>query len=518
MNLSSFPVACATNPSTMQTTPEAVAAARQNYEATTNDAMLKRSADSAAMLEYWDLSDTLVDGINALRLAGDKYLPRFVDEDDTEYTFRKKMTKLTNVYRDTVEGLASKPFEEEVSLVGENVPASITEFIENVDGSNNNLTVFASATFFNGINSAIDWIMVDHPPLDPKIVTIADRKASGVRPYWSHILGRNVLEARSTMINGIETLTYARIYEPGKPDQVRIFERMPNGTVRWELREKRDQWINEGAERTQFHIVEGGTGIVTIGRIPLVPFYTARRDGRSWRFFPAMRDAADLQIEVYQQESALKWNKHLGAYSMLAGNGVKPPMMADGKTVARLPIGPNRTLYAPPDGSGQHGNWEFVQPDAAIMKFLADDVKETIQQLRELARQPLTAQSSSMTVINSAQAAGKAKSAIKAWAYQLKDALENAFVFTALFLNESYEAEVNVYTEFDEFLDGKDLESLDADRDRGDISRETLWEEKKRRGVYSPEFDAERETERLLKEVPSDNDTDRNIDDKEPVV
>lgn len=54
------------------------------------DEMMKRSPDSAAMLEYWDLSDTIVDGIGALRRAGDTYLPRFVDEDDTSYMFRLK--------------------------------------------------------------------------------------------------------------------------------------------------------------------------------------------------------------------------------------------------------------------------------------------------------------------------------------------------------------------------------------------------------------------------------------------
>lgn len=505
----------------MPTTPDTVQAAKQfhNANSTLHDVMLRRSVDSAAMLEYWDLTDTIVDGVNAMRLAGEAYLPKFTDEQDTDYQYRLKCTKLTNIYRDTVEGLTSKPFEEEVALaVDENktVPPEVETFQEDVDGSGNNLTMFASATFFNGINSALHWIFVDHPQVDPNIRNRAQEKAAGIRPYWSHVLARNVLDPRSKVINGKETLTYMRIFEPGKPDHIRVFERDDTGVVRFELFEKLETWRDAEGGRTQFHSIE--TGVVSIGVIPLVPFVTGRRDGRSWKLFPAMRDAADLQIELYQQESGLKFIKTLAAYPMLAANGIKPQMEADGKTPKKLAVGPGRVLYGGADASGNVGSWSFVEPGSQSMKFLAEDIKETASQLRELGRQPLTV--ANVTVINSARGASKAKSAVKQWALGLKDALENAMVMTCAFLNikaETYDPTVNVYVEFDEFMDGKDLESLDADRDRKDISQETLWEEKKRRGVYSPEFTAEREKKRLLAELPGDGD-DTDIDEIDPIT
>ena len=509
----------AATPGHMPTTPEAVEAARQrNYTAGVHDVLLRRGNDMAAMVEYWDLTDTIIDGIKALRLAGQAYLPRFTDEDDKAYQYRLSCTKMTNVYRDAVEGLASKPFEQEVELVEDDnrkVPDEIKEFAEDVDGSGNNLTVFSGSTFFNGINSAIHWIFVDSPPVDPTIRTVADQKRAGLRPYWSHVLGRNVLQATAKVINGDEALTYVRIFEPGSPDHIRIFERLDNGVIRWELREKREQWTPYGTGQTQFH--EIGAGTLSIDVIPLVPFMTGRRDGRSFKLSPALRDAADLQIELYGDESALKFAKRLTGYPMLAGNGINPPKNPDG-TAMKLVVGPSRVLYGGSDASGKQGSWAYVEPSATSLKFLADDIDATIRQLRELARQPLTAQSGNLTVITTAVAAGKAKSAVKAWAYTLKDALENAMVITCKFKNitpEAYDPVVGVYTEFDEFVDGKDLESLDADRDRGDISQETLWEEKKRRGVYGAEFTPDRERERLLKEVPADG-PDNNPDDVPP--
>lgn len=482
-------------------TPSDVAIAKQNRPdggaSAFNDPMMKRSPDSASMLDYWNLTDTLVDGIDAVRKAGEDYLPKFVDEDDAAYRFRLKCTKLTNIYRDAVEGLAAKPFEQEVALVGEGVPTEIEAFTENVDGSGNNLTVFASSIFFNAINSALTWIFIDHPP-PPKVAgrarTVQEVKASGVRPYWSMVLARNVLDVKSMVIEGNEVLTYIKIYEPGRPDKIREIERTETGVIVWRLFEKNDK--NE--------FVKADDGTMTIDVIPLVPFVTARRDGRSWRFFPAMRDAADLQVDLFQQESALKFAKILAAYPMLSGDGVRPPMNADGVTVKKLAVGPGTVLYAPPDGQGNSGSWKYVEPSATSLRFLADDIKETQQQLRELARQPLTAQSGNVTVISSAVAAGKSKSAVKAWALMLKDALENAMVITCKWKNVVYDPSVNVFTEFDEFLEGKDLDALNSARDRGDISRETYWEEYQRRGVLSAEFDPDIEAQRLLDELPGD--------------
>lgn len=473
----------------------------------TGDAMLTRSPDIAAMVEYWDKTDALIDGVDALKAEGEARLQRFTGETSVEYENRLKFVKYTNVYADIIEGLAAKPFQEEVGFAEpDKAPKELIELIENIDGSGNTMHVFASNTMFNGINSAIDWIMVDAPPRDVNIKTRADQQRAGIRPYWSHVLGRNIIRAKTKVIGANETLIFVRIFEPGDPNRIREFKREDDGTITWELFEYRNDVRQlEGGKSTHYHPIEGG--VVEIDVIPLVPFITGKRDGRTYRIFPAMRAAADLAVDLYQQESGLKWIKTLSAYPMLSGEGVAPLRDAAGN-VLPIAVGAAKVLYAPPDGNGNNGVWKYVQPDAGILKFLAEDVEATIKQLREVGRQPLTAQSN-LTVINSAAAADKAKSTVKAWAHGLRDTLENAMVLTCKFMNISYEPTIFVYTEFDEWVEGKDLETLDADRDRGDISRQTILEEKKRRGVYGPEFDPDADLERLLAEVPNDNAPDR---------
>ncbi len=479
----------------------------------TRDPVDKCSPDSEFMSEYWELADTLIDGTNAIRLAGEKYLPKFPDEDADSYKYRLKMTKFTNIYRDVVEALAVKPFEESVTLSDGSVPSQISEFIVDVDGGGSDLTTFAASVFFNGVNSAIDWIFVDYPSVEPGTIrTVAEQKAAGVRPFWSHVLARNMLEARSSVVVGNERLDYVRIMEPGSPHRVRIIRRYGDAVV-WFLLEKTDfervpdaDWLYVPAGKDDKTLyVEIGRGQLSINVIPLVPFWTGRRNGRTWRFAPAMRDAADLQIELYQEESALKFARTMTAFPILTGNGVRPSMLEDGKTPKKLRIGPNLVLYAPPDAAGNVGSWAFVEPSSTSLKFLADHIKDTISQLRELGRQPLTAQSGNLTVITTAVAAGKAKSAVGSWAKGLEVALNAALAITGLFYGlPDYKPTTNVYDDFDEFdASGKDLEELSKARANKDLSQKTYWQELKRRRVLCDEFNAETEIEELLNETPS---------------
>jgi hypothetical protein len=474
--------------------------------------LLVRGEDISSMVPYWDKVDTIVEGYEAIKSCGVKYLPKFVEETEADYKIRLEMSKFTNIYRDVLEGLATKPFEEEISLLGgDKIPTEANDFVEDVDGAGNNLTMFSALTFFCGINDAINWIFVDYPTIDPDVkLSVAQAKEKNLKPFWSHVLARNVLEVRTMIIGGKELLSYIRIFEPKNDttsqDQVRVFERSDAGVVTWELWKKNPEKIGTIDE---FYKVKEGQ--LSIDLIPLVPFITGRRDGRTFKFSPVMRDAADLQIDLYQDESALKFIKTMAGYPMLAANGMKPQMEADGKTPKKLAIGPMRVLYGVPDGAGNNGEFKFIEPTANSLEFLQKSIDKTKQDLRELGRQPLTALSTQLTTVTTSIAAGKARSAVTAWALALKDALENAMKITMQYMKVTYDAEVFVFTGFDNVTDDSaDLDALDKARARNDLSQETFLAELKRRKVLSPEFDYEAEKKKLLNDIPVDSTSSDN--------
>ena len=465
----------------------------------------KPSEDNAEMQPYWTKVRDITGGIDAMRAAKKAYLPSFSGENPDQYDFRLSLTKMTNVFSEAASTLAAKPFQDPTTLMITDdkrpVPQELIDLQYNIDGRGNNLTVFASQIFYFGMINAIHWVLIDNPPVDGPL-TVAEAKQRGLRPYWVHIQAPNVLEVKTETIGGVEVLTYVRILEPGKPLRVRVFERnIAQATVTWSLYEKQTN-----RERNKDEWVLIGSGPMDIDRIPLVPFITGRRDGDRWFFIPALRDAVDLQIDLYQSESGLKFIKNQSAYPMLSASGVKPDKDATGN-ITPIKVGPMSVLYAPPDGSGNHGEWKYIEPNGETLRFLTQDCKETGADMRELMRQPLTVNSENLTVITTAVAAGKTKTLIGAWRLLLIDMLENCFVMTCQWLNipsETYDPNVWVFEDFDEFLDGKDLTELNEIRNSGNISRLTYWEELKRRRVLSSQFDPEQEEMRLLEDVTSD--------------
>ena len=474
--------------------------------------LLETSADYTAMLPYWTKVDALIQGADAVRRLGRKLLPQMPEETDKNYDYRLKNARYTNIYRDIVENLAAKPFTKEVSLANANVPDVFKAIVENIDGSGSHLNVFSNNVFFDGINSGITWILVDYPEI-PQGVTLAEERAIGARPYWVQIAAKDMLWVESAVIKGREEVVYAKIHEPrmGRDqkgqdqliDRVRILLRDKidgdYGPARFEI------WERENVGN--WRIVSQGD--ISIGVIPLVPFYTGRRRGSSWQVIPPLSGVVDAQIEHYQEETQYKHTRQMCAFPILVGSGIDP-VDSNGKRVV-VPIGPNTILYAPPypDGNGgqNHGTWNFIEPQTASLKLLSDEIDKIEQKMRELGRQPLTSGSTGLTQVAAAFASQKAASAVQAWSFILKDALENCFVLTAKWLNIEFEPSVYVNSDFAiEIGEDKQPDILLSMQKDGLISRDTLWSEMKRRNILSPEFEASIESERLLNELPDDSE------------
>lgn len=480
-------------------------------------------ADHEAMAPYWRQVADILGGVDAMRKAGTKHLPKFPEESDPDYKFRLSQTKLTNIFGDILDTLAAKPFTKEVAIVDGSASPRIVALAEDIDGAGANLHRFAASLFHDGLRDAITWLFVDYTSNVPAGATVATERALNARPYFVRISAADMLDVRTAAIGGEEQFILARwrenaVVKDGEwgektVERVRVVKREAiesegeatrYGAATWELWERIENPNHYAADEWQ--IIQNGS--ISLGVIPLVPFVTGRRIGASWRVEPPLRAAAELQVELYQQESALKHLKNLLCFPMLSANGVKPDEDAGGGT-APIRVGPQSVLYAPPDAAGNHGEWKFIEPAATSLRVLMDDIGETQQQLRELGRQPLTAQSGNLTTVTTAFAATKANSVIAAWALELKDVLEAALLFTAAWLRDPSEPEVFVNADISAGIpDEKGVNALLEARKNGDLSRATLLEEMKRRDMLGPEFTLEREDERLLDEAPGEPDSD----------
>ncbi len=506
------------------------------------------SSDYRAMQPYWQMVSDILKGVEALRSTsgGDyaspavpgpaipyenlsqlgvsrhgkgsgnqsPYLPQFPNELNLDYQIRRENAPLTNIYKDVSENLAGKPFSKTCELAAD-TPQDLKDWSENVDGQGNNLHVFASHVFKSGIDKGIDWILVDYVKASG-IRTLADERAIGAKPYWVHVAAENLLAVYSDFVNGQEVITHARIYEMStrrdgfKEDtveHVREFTREAvadaNGKVlgyqpaTWNLWELVEETDSSGKEDRNWRVIESGP--ISIGIIPLIPFKTSARDGCSWRVDPPLKDLAFMQVEEFQQESNKRAIKEMTAFPMLSGDGVARPTDNKGAPV-QVSVGPKVILFTGHGGEGTRpGSFRYVEPSGSSLTFLKQDLEGFRDEMRNLGKQPLA--SANLTVITTANISMRAHSAVQAWALLLKDALEQAMLVTCKWMGRTDEPEVNVHTDFGvDFEAGTELDGLLKAEAAGIVSKETVAEEFKRRGILSDDFDYEDEKKRLAEQ------------------
>lgn len=482
----------------------------------------KPSAAYRAMEAHWRTVRDVLAGAPAVRSAGQKYLPKLPREADADYTFRLAGSPFVNHYAELSSALVAKPFTNEVSVTAD-APDQIKALVEDIDGQGNSLHVFAERAFFDGVHDGITFILVDKMPV-PDGATVADEKAAGARPYWVNLLGLQVLGFRVATVEGRTQVIEARIAEEATVEdedgterlmqRVRVLrrEKTPTGyaPATWVLWE-RQELVNRRGQFTWVPIEEGS---IAIGVIPLVPMVCGRQLGA--RLAPVFGDLLSLQLEHYERESLLKNARMLTAFPMLSAAGVSPPTMArtitvDGQAVVEqvavpITVGPGTVLYGAPLADGGSVSWSYVEPNAASLKFLADDIERLETQMRELGRQPLTKATSGVTVVAASFAAANANSTAEALALNLKDALEQAMAYTAMWLQIGDEPEIAMSTDFaTDLIDGGDASTLLEMRKANDLSVTTLWAELRRRNVLSPEFDPDAELQAILGEIQGDD-------------
>jgi hypothetical protein len=468
------------------------------------------SSDYKAMIDYWNMVEAINGGAETMRAAGEVYLPRMTNESVEDYRIRRKSAPFTNIYLDVSRNLASKPFGREAKLE-EGAQQPFVDLCEDIDAQGNNFHAFAATAFQHGLDKGIDWILVDYTkaplPGEGKVRSVAEEKAAGLRPYWVHIPAERLVAAYSDMIDGKESFIHARIkedvterdgWDETTKCQVRVYNRIKLGPgiyapATYEVWEK----VVDKQTKTFVWVSIEGPSPVSIGVIALVPFMAGKRIGSSWQVKPPLRDIAYLQIEEYQQESNLKSIMEQTCYPMLAGNGISPTTPGENGAAIRVPVGPRAVLFAPPDSNGNHGEWKSIEPSAESLNALMKKLEETQKNIRDLGMAPLT--QTNLTVITTANVAAKAQSQLEAWALALKDAFEQAFVFTAMWLNiNAGDPEVDIYTDFGvELGDDTDVLNVLKCHEDGVLSEESTLEELKRRSFLSENLDIAREKIRL---------------------
>lgn len=432
-----------------------------------------------ALNEVRKLPRALMGGTAAMRKAGPEYLPQEMAESDKAYKIRLARTFLFNGFAKTVRDMAGKVFAKPITIGGD-MPPDLVSCAENIDLTGRNLDVFAHAVFVDALVEGISYIFVDMPPAPQagaRPVTRAETRNR--RPWMVHIKAAQVLGWRSEERDGHEVLTQFRFIEkvtvPDGPfaekqiEQVWVFSR-DGDSVTWETWRRDDK----SAEWGLFD-----SGPVSIGEIAVCPVYVARTGFMAGT--PPLADLAEVNLSHWQSQSDQRNILHIARVPILFGSGIGER--------DDLELGAARMVTA----SDKDAKLVYVEHSGAAIGAGRDDLKDLEFQMQTLGLDLLIPRPGGQTATGAAIDQAKVNAPLAMMALALKDALEQAFGFMALYMGLDRDQAGGSLTVNTDFAVG-----IGADADAAVLvqavaakamSRETFLRELKRRCILSDDVD-----------------------------
>jgi hypothetical protein len=447
-----------------------------------------QSAAVEAMAENWPIVNALLGGTPAMRKAGKTYLPQWPGESDASFKLRITTATLFPAFARTVEVLAGKPFSKPVTL-GDDVPARIKAWAENIDLQGRNLHAFAASLTEAALSHGIEGILVDYPKAQ-NVRTKAEEAAAGLRPYWVQIKAGDVLGWKSERINGAEVLTQLRLLEQATvPDgefgesvveQVRVL--YPGRWQTWRESEKTDPVT--GKKEWILH-EEGAT---TISKIPFVPVYGRRKGFMTAT--PPLLELAHMNVEHWQSKSDQQTILHVARVPILFGRNL-------GDTA--VVVGAGSLINA----DHEDADLKYVEHSGKAIEAGSHELATLEDRMRQVGAELLVIKPGNTTVAATMSDNEQGMCALQRLAEDVEDGIDAALQLTAEWIGEQQGGHAMIFKDFGvATLAEASLELLRDMNVDGTLSDETLFHEAQRRGVIGPERKWEEEKTRIAQNAP----------------
>lgn len=429
------------------------------------------------------LPRSLMGGTAAMRESGREYLYQDEGETDAAYEARLVRTHLYNGFRKTVQSHVGRVFDRPVQVKGP--PVLVDEWVPNITNDGRNLTIFAKGLMTRVLSEGLSFIHVEYPSM-PADRTLRDERVMKARPYLLEIKPENLFQWTWVVEGGIPIVTLVRIREEvysesaGPVVQIRELTR-----GNWRLYRR-----TAGPDESSWSVVgEGSTA--PIQDIPVIPVYAERLG--VYQSDPPLEDLADLNLAHWQSYSDQRHILHTARVPILFGAGLEDDM-------AKLVIGPNRLVKT----AKPNATLQYVEHTGAAIEAGRKDLEDIEMRMARMGLELLIPhRPGEVTATERAINKAESESDLQIMARSLQDALKRALEMMLKWQGIVGEVEVDVNSSFQlKIADTSELAELRELRMAGELTRRTLWNEFKRRGVLSDDFDPDEEEGTLDTEGP----------------
>jgi hypothetical protein len=467
--------------------------------------------------QAWDLIHDLLGGTRSMRAAGTKWLPKEAAETQDAYAARLHRSVLYEAFKDTVDGLASKPFQRPISL--SNVPKVLDYIEDDSDLTGLSLTQLAGDLLEDMVKYGRCHILVDFAKISKNVdpesterASIAEEQAAGARSVFVRVAPPDLIGVRAVDGVGRPEIAQIRMRETSQRaegsylveevQQVRVVER--GSWSLWEKDESRqsdDQWG-----------LKEGPAPHTFGRVFILTAY-ANRTG-FMESMPPLEPIAWLNLAHWHSMSDQRNILRFCRFAILLRTGV-------GKADAEKPIalGPTNMVTMTSDKA----NMKYVEHTGKAVEAGTKDLADLENRMEAMGLQPLMRKPGQRTATEVATTDDRGLSTLQAWIRALETLLRDAYGMAAEWhkigdLPDDFKLDIFSDFKVSSFGDA-DLTFLLKAAMAGKLSLETFLEEIKRRGKLADSVDAEEEIDRIegqddgLSDVGFGDEGDEDDDD-----
>ncbi|WP_413724660.1 DUF4055 domain-containing protein [Sodalis sp. RH16] len=444
----------------------------------------------SCMVDDWDLIDALMGGTKGMRGAGEKYLPRWPNEDIDAYKCRLKVATLLPALEETIKGMNGRVFADETTLSAD-TPDDIKFYAENFDLAGNNLDVWAQQFFNKAMERGLCHALVDYPRIEG-VSNLAQEKAVGARPYAIIIDPRQLIGWKSARTAKGETLTEIRIMECvtvpdgewGEKEVLQIRLLRPNYCA---LYQKQQDANNQAVWALT------DEWATTMDTIPLVTLYTKRTGFMTAS--PPLLNLAHLNVKHWQSQSDQDTILHVARVPILSVFG-----LADDQ---ELTLGASTAMKFN-DRTKQ--GVEYTEHTGASIDAGQASLDDLLDQMRMAGAKLLRKENTSTKSVDQVgQETMQEDSPLYTMANSLEDALDNVLQFMADWRGMDDGGNVEIHTELDMSslsVDAPGVTALVSAYQAGAIRKVDLVRDLQTLGLIDADADVDEVIAELAASVP----------------
>ena len=443
-----------------------------------------QSSEVQAMSQNWPIAEALLGGTAAMRAAGTTFLPKWPGEEKESYDARLATATLFPAFGRTLGVMTGKPFSKQITL-GDDVPARIKAWCDDVDLQGNNLHTFAAQMMDEVLGFGLAGVLVDHPKVEGAR-TLADERAIGARPYMVAIKHGQILGWKAERVNGATVLTQLRLAETkevqdgdfGTKHEPRVRVLVPGAwAVYMPGAKAEDEWVIEDQ------------GTTTLNAIPFAPLYGKKRGFMNG--VSPLLDLAYLNVKHWQSQSDQDTVMHVARVPILAMIGADDD--------SRLTVGASTAIKLP-----MGADMKFVEHSGAAIDAGAKSLEALEDQMIQTGAELLVQKPGQRSATEASNDAEANKSDLQRITEEFEDSLDLALQFMAAWVGEQQGGHCSLFKDFGAATLGEASGQLVLAMQQGGlITKATAIREQQRRGLIAADIVPEDELEAVGEEGPA---------------